>query len=74
MSEKEGLMSQVTEGTLSISYGHGGRFYCKTKRRKVLLGKCLDDYVNMNALERTKAACWKCGQGRKVRTNFSMEG
>ena len=49
----------------------GDEFYCKTRRRRQLIEKCLDDYLNSNALERKRSACWRCFQGKKTRQAFS---
>lgn len=46
-------------------------FYCKNRRRKLIAGKCLEDYMNANALERKRSACWRCFQGKKTRQEFS---
>jgi hypothetical protein len=48
-------------------------FYCRARRRRLTLGKCLDDYMNANAFEDKKSCCWKCPQGRRNRTEFSGE-
>ena len=49
----------------------GEEFYCKNRRRKLITGKCLEDYMNANALERRRSACWRCFQGKKARQEFS---
>ena len=46
-------------------------FYCKNRRRRLITGKCLEDYMNANALERKRSACWRCYQGKKTRLEFS---
>ncbi|MFH1531428.1 MAG: hypothetical protein ABIK09_11935 [Pseudomonadota bacterium] len=45
--------------------------YCKNRRRKLIAGRCLEDYMNANALERKRSACWRCYQGKKTREEFS---
>ncbi len=46
-------------------------FYCRTRRRRVEFCKCLDDYVDANAFERRRAACWRCPQGRRNRQEYA---
>lgn len=46
-------------------------FYCKSKKRRVATEECLERYVDANAFEQKRSACWKCGQGRKVRSDFA---
>lgn len=51
-------------------------FRCKTKKRIVLLTKCLDNYVDINAKPFKKMhgkipACWLCSQGRAHRKEFA---
>ena len=46
-------------------------FYCKNRRRRLITGKCLEDYMNANALEIKRPACWRCYQGKKTRLEFS---
>jgi len=53
----------------SLQPGH--EFYCKNRRRRQLTEKCLKDYLNANALERKRSACWRCFQGKKTRQEFS---
>lgn len=46
-------------------------FYCRARRRRLTLGKCLDDFLNANALDKRSSACWSCLQGRDNRESFS---
>ncbi len=46
-------------------------FYCRHKRRKVPLGKCLDDYLMANAFNRGKSVCHRCPQGKKNREEYA---
>lgn len=46
------------------------RFYCRTRRKKQIFEKCLDGYMNANARENRKSACWRCLQGRRNRQNW----
>lgn len=48
-------------------------FYCHAKRRQVTLDLCLLGYMNAHALDVTKSACWRCGQGRRNRSDYAME-
>ena len=49
------------------------RFYCKARRRRLTLDKCLSDYCTANAFERKKSACWRCPQGQINRKRYSAE-
>lgn len=42
-------------------------FYCLARRRRLTLEKCLDDYLDANALARKRLACYRCPQGRENR-------
>jgi hypothetical protein len=44
---------------------------CKNRRKRVVVGSCLEDYMNSNALEKRRSACWRCFQGKKIRHQFS---
>jgi hypothetical protein len=46
-------------------------FYCRARRRRVTYGKCLDDYVDANAFNQKKSACWRCLQGREHRQQYA---
>lgn len=46
-------------------------FYCRARRRRVTLDKCLNDYLDANAFNDRRAACWRCPQGRRHRENYS---
>ncbi|MBR56864.1 MAG: hypothetical protein CMH54_02275 [Myxococcales bacterium] len=48
-------------------------FYCRARRRRLSLGKCLNDYCNANAFEDRKSACWRCPQGQNNRSDYSRE-
>jgi hypothetical protein len=47
------------------------RFYCRSRRDQVTLEKCLDGYMEANAMERRRSACFRCPQGRRNRENFA---
>ncbi len=46
-------------------------FYCRPRRRRLQVEKCLDDYMNANAFEQKRSACFRCPQGCTVRRVFS---
>jgi hypothetical protein len=46
-------------------------FYCRSRRKEVQVGKCLDDYLDSNALGKRRSACWRCMQGKLLRKEFS---
>lgn len=48
-------------------------FYCRPRRRKLTIEKCLDDYMNANAFEQKRSACFRCPQGCTNRRVFSEE-
>lgn len=49
----------------------GDTFYCLARRRRLTLGRCLDDYLNANALTERKKVCYRCPQGRQNRQCFA---
>jgi hypothetical protein len=46
-------------------------FYCRSKKRRVQVSDCLERYVDANAFDKKRSACWRCYQGKKTRTEFS---
>jgi hypothetical protein len=46
-------------------------FYCRARRRRLTLERCLDDYLDANAFNQRKTACWRCPQGRLNRQNYA---
>lgn len=46
-------------------------FYCRARRRRLQLHKCLDDYLNANAFNSRRSACWRCPQGRRNREEYA---
>ena len=48
-------------------------FYCRLRKRRVVLQKCLNDYVNANALNEKNGSCWQCDQGHKNRISYSSD-
>ena len=46
-------------------------FYCRPRRRRLTIEKCLDDYMNANALSNKRSACWRCPQGCQNRKTFA---
>ena len=46
-------------------------FYCRPRRRRLTIEKCLDDYMNANAFGNKRSACWRCPQGCTNRKAFA---
>ncbi|MBM4397195.1 MAG: hypothetical protein FJ087_16115 [Deltaproteobacteria bacterium] len=46
-------------------------FYCRARRKDLELEKCLNDYLEANAFDRRRSACFRCPQGRKNRESFA---
>jgi len=59
--QKPGRLSAITE------------FYCRTKKRRLTVGDCLEHYVDANAFEKRKSACWRCFQGKRTRVDYALE-
>lgn len=51
--------------------GLADTFYCRARRRRLQLHKCLDDYLDANAFNVRRSACWRCPQGRKNREDYA---
>ena len=47
------------------------RFYCKNRQAEVSMMYCLDNYVDVNALNVKDSQCFRCTQGSRVRADFS---
>ena len=47
-------------------------FYCRSKKRKLTMGECVDKYVESNAFDKRRSTCWRCFQGRKNRTDYAL--
>lgn len=46
-------------------------FYCRPRRRRLTIERCLEDYVNANAFADKRSACWRCPQGCANRQQFA---
>ena len=46
-------------------------FYCRARRKELPLDKCLNDYLEANAFENRRSACFRCPQGSKNREGFA---
>ena len=46
-------------------------FYCRPRRRRLSIEKCLEDYMNANAFSNKRSACWRCPQGCHNRREFA---
>lgn len=46
-------------------------FYCRARRKDLALEKCLNDYLEANAFDKRRSACFRCPQGRKNRETFA---
>jgi hypothetical protein len=49
-------------------------FYCRARRKDLTLDKCLNDYLEANAFDKRRSACFRCPQGRKNREGFAGGG
>lgn len=47
------------------------RFYCKNRQADVTMMFCLDNFVDVNALNVKDSQCFRCTQGSRVRADFS---
>ena len=46
-------------------------FFCRARRKEMTLDKCLNDYLESNAFEKRRSACFRCPQGRKNRECYA---
>lgn len=46
-------------------------FHCRARRKELTLDKCLNDYLEANAFERKRSACYRCPQGRRNREVYA---
>ena len=46
-------------------------FFCPNLKQMLATAKCLDWYVDHNALKRTESPCYKCDLGLKNRQEFA---
>ncbi len=49
----------------------GSEFYCRPRRRKLTIEHCLRDYLDANAFEDKRSACWRCSLGCANRQKYS---
>ncbi len=49
-------------------------FYCRSRRCGVTLEKCLDGFLEANAMERLRSACFRCPLGRCNRETYADGG
>ncbi len=54
-----------------VKLGLEDLFYCRARRRRLTLEKCLDDYVDANAFSTRRVVCWRCPQGRQNREDYA---
>ena len=47
-------------------------FYCRAKKKRLSVEECLERYVDSNAFEKKRSACWRCYQGRSTRSEYSI--
>ena len=48
-------------------------FVCEMRRKEMHLAKCLDDYMNANALRVKSMVCHECAQGAQNRELFAAD-
>jgi len=46
-------------------------FHCRPRRRRMLIGTCLEDYLNANAFDNRRSACFRCALGCANRQRFA---
>lgn len=46
-------------------------FYCRPRRKRLTIDDCLEDYMDANAYEKQRSACYRCPLGRNVRRAFA---
>lgn len=46
-------------------------FYCRPRRRRLTIERCLEDYLDANAFDDKRSACFHCPQGCSNRNEFS---
>ncbi len=46
-------------------------FYCRPRRRRLTIERCLEDYMNANAFSDKHSACWRCPQGCTNRQQYA---
>jgi hypothetical protein len=46
-------------------------FYCRPRRRRLTIERCLDDFMNANAFDERKCACYRCPQGAGNRQAYA---
>mgnify|MGYP001618443400 CR=1 FL=1 len=46
--------------------------YCRARRKKLSLDKCMSDFVDANAFGKRGIACWRCPQGKANRSGFCI--
>ena len=49
----------------------GAEFFCKRMQQPIQTAKCLDWFVDHNALARKESPCFKCKQGETNREAFA---
>lgn len=64
-------MNEATETPVKDRMRLEDDFYCRARRRRVTLDKCLNDYLDANAFSQRRSACWRCPQGRRQREAFA---
>ena len=47
-------------------------FWCKNRQAEVRMSFCLDQFVDVNALNVKDSQCFKCPQGNRIRAEFSV--
>lgn len=48
-------------------------FYCRSRRKALLAVKCMDDFVNANVFGKERSVCFRCAQGRRIRSNIAIQ-
>lgn len=46
-------------------------FHCRARRKMLTLNRCLNDYLESNAIRQRRSACFRCMLGRKNREIYA---
>lgn len=46
-------------------------FYCRPRRKRLTIERCLEDYLEANAFGSRKSACYQCPQGCANRVAYA---
>lgn len=64
------FLTRLRPGRLALE----DSFYCRPRRVVVVLGQCLDRYLDANSFERKGSVCFRCPAGRANREEYADAG